>query len=163
MITAAVLLLCLMRPQRAEAFGVSMFGIPIFHIGEHVTRVQKLPKEPSYTMKSDKKDVHVDIGIYHKRFAVLGIPLLNWGRKQYVLYHKGFFGGTQYSVADVASLNQIGEAIGFELPTEPKLPYWNRWGGKLLLLALIVGFFWLVTRADDNIPSGTTASPQSQG
>lgn len=166
-VLAAILLLAAL-PQTANAFGVSILGITLFRAGEHVARVEKLPKTPEYAMPSGKKTVHVDLGIYHKQLAILGVPLLNWGKRSYVLYHSGFFGGTQYWTPDPFPVEAFNEELGFSLPPEPRLPFWHRWGGKLFVLLLAAAFggfvLWVMNKPDTPAAGATppgTPSPDA--
>ena len=135
------LFLCLALPQASEAMGFTFLGIPVANIGEHVARAQKLPKRDDYTLPIDGKNRHVDLGIYHKQLSILGIPFLNWGDEEYVVYRKGWFGGTSYVKVDDPVIESINADLGTNLPLKPRLSFWHRWSGKLLVLipACLIG------------------------
>lgn len=140
------LFLCMAAPRAADAMNFTFFGIPIANLGEHVARVEKLPKTPDYSLPSGKKEVHVDLGIYHSQFSILGIPLLNWGKKTYVFYHTSLFGGTQYVKLTDEAVEGLNKSLGLNIPKEPKLSFWHRWGGKLLVLIPVL-FIVAVSRS----------------
>ena len=134
----AALFLSVSITQSANALELD---IPFVNIGEHIVRVQKLPKTEEYTIDiGKKKPVHADVGIYHKQISVFWIPLINYGEKKYILYHSGWF-STKYIPINESVVAIINQNVGCNLPQEPKLPFWHRWGGKLFVLVLIAAVF----------------------
>ena len=156
-VLAAILLLAAL-PQAADAMGFTFLGIPVANIGEHIARAHKLPKGDDYTLPIDGKQRHVDLGIYHKQFSILGIPFLNWGDEEYVVYRKGWFGGASYVKVESDAIKAINADLGTNLPLKPRLSFWHRWSGKLLVLipACLIGLVVLRDKFRSPRPAAPT-------
>ncbi|MBO7496070.1 MAG: hypothetical protein J6T98_05915 [Salinivirgaceae bacterium] len=121
-------------------------GIPLlFEYGDHVIKVLDLPERDEFMIQpthvKNAKLYYADLGIQHERISIFGIPLFNYGEEQYVLYTDVKIGDYDYTAASL-SYDDI-DAIREEFPEVsefPELPFWDEFGGKILLAAIA----WLI-------------------
>ncbi len=122
---------------------------------ESISLFKKLPQTEDFEISdSEGKTYHADLGVMvDDQFEVFGIPLWNEGDSKYVLYHefgsvstsKGDFTNYLYielSAEDIAVLQEIYP----DIPTEPRLSFWERVGGKLVVILVIgalCGFYFM--------------------
>lgn len=117
-------------------------GIPIaYSNGTTFTKVKDLPVTEEYEIeRTNGSTVHGDLGIMHEEFAIFGIPLWNYGKNQYVLFHEN---DDNYDYVDLD-----GDDIDYlqtnfsDIPTKPELPFWNTIGGKGLAIIILIAFFF---------------------
>lgn len=116
-----------------------------FVFGDHVIKVLDLPNTPEYLEPSDQNfgsPKYLDLGIAHKQFCFV-LPVWNYGEPEYVLYREKWPGehGADYFtyVLDDEQIATFHELYG--IPLTPQIPFWDKWGGKLVLLLLLVLFF----------------------
>ena len=139
--------------------------------GLHIIKVVDLPDSPEYLIEHKEKisspfsdDEYVeyvacsgyaDLGIRHKQWALCKIPTWNYGKKEYVLYTEVDYneslpyGGTRHidyltEVLNPTEIQYFQDLYG--IPSEPKLPWWDSWGGKLitfpfLLISALLGLY----------------------
>lgn len=120
-------------------------GIPIIYSdGEDVEKILNLPlRDEFYIQAADGKFYHGNLGVLHKQFSIFGIPLFNYGTKRYVLYTDQKNGKYDYTYADLTQSDIVYLQREFGgIPSTPELPFWDAWGGKLLVLLLIGGYFF---------------------
>ena len=124
-----VLLLALTNKAEAK--------IPILYSnGEEIEKVMTLPSE--YTIQaSDGQYYHADLGILHKQFSLFYIPLVNYGDETYVLYTDTKVGDYDETYVPISNsdIMQLQQSYP-DIPTTPELPFWDAWGGKLLVFIL---------------------------
>lgn len=85
---------------------------------------------------------HLNFGITFEQFSVFGVPIWNYGECTYALYDKA--NETIYSI-DEETIAYLKETYNLTIEEEPKPGFWNRFGGKILVLIIIVGalvFLW---------------------
>lgn len=132
------LMMCLLG-----AFGVQSSA-------ESVSLFKKLPNTEDFEISnSEGKSYHGDLGVMvDDQLEVFGIPLWNEGEPKYVLYHmlgtthtsKFDFSNFLYvelSPEDIAAFQEIYP----DIPTEPRLSFWERIGGKLVVILVIGALF----------------------
>jgi hypothetical protein len=107
--------------QGASAFVEFSWG------GEKITLIADLP-DTDYFKIDDKA---VDIGIIYKQFKLVFIPVINYD-KRWCLFSEG-----SYWKSDKAAIDKIAAEAGITLPSAMKLPFWDAWGGKLILLGIL--------------------------
>ena len=108
-------------------------GIPILYSnGTEVEKVKELPYRSEFTLNG----YHADLGIMHEQFSIFWIPLWNYGTEKYVLYYKS---GDTYNYSDLSSsdIRYLQSEFG-GISTNPELPFWDVWGGKLLAVVIRV-------------------------
>ena len=125
-------------------------GIPLlFQYGDDIIGVEDLPENEMFTLTDENgKSYHADLGILHEQFSILWIPIVNYGTEKYVLYTKGknFCAGL-----DETEMQLIKAVIDKNnLPEQPELPFWNAWGGKILLIILIGVYFFIKIKLGGN-------------
>lgn len=115
-------------------------GAIIYSNGEEIENVLNLPND--YQIEAEDGNLyHADLGILHEQFSLFWIPLINYGTEEYVLYTDTKVGNYDFTYTpltsnDLAQLQQV-----YNIPTKPELPFWDAWGGKILLGAIIFLFF----------------------
>lgn len=120
--------------------------IPIIYSnGEEIEKILDLPlRDEFYFQAYDGKSYHVNLGVLHKQFSIFGIPLFNYGTKRYVLYTDKKIGKYDYIYDDLtqSDIAYLQREFG-GIPSTPELPFWDAWGGKLLVLLLVGGYFFI--------------------
>ena len=118
-------------------------AIPIiWSYGETIEHVMDLPTTEEFDIVcNDGQTHHFDLGIKHSQFSLLLCPLWNYGDEDYVLYTKDEVNGQDeifkaLSSSEVSYLQQ-----SYNIPAEPELPFWDRWGGKLAFLGILLLLF----------------------
>ena len=110
--------------------------------GETFEKVIDLPNSDEYEFEYSERIYHGDLGIRYKQFCLFWIPLFNYGEKQYVLFNKR---KDDYVYVDLtySDIEYLQEKYGSSLvPTNPEISFWNKWGGKILgVLIIIIGWF----------------------
>ena len=80
--------------------------------------------------------VHVDVGYIWKQNKLLFLPIFN-DNGRYVAYTGS---ETQYIEFKKGELDEWTAKADVTLPKEPSIPFWDAWGGKILLIVLIPPF-----------------------
>ncbi|MBR1774326.1 MAG: hypothetical protein IJ759_02260 [Bacteroidales bacterium] len=112
----------------------------IYSNGQKVSKVLDLPTDENFEIiASDGNVYHANLGILYKQFSLFWIPLFNYGENQYVLYTDTKIGEYDftYSELEPSEIKILQEEYGYNIPTTPQLPSWDRIGGKLLALAIV--------------------------
>ncbi len=116
----------------------------IYSTGEHIAKVANLPMDDQYTIEYNGIRYHVDLGIKHDQLSIFWVPLFNYGSEKYVMFTDekiGEYDGICQELSR-AEIEYLQDTIG-GIPSEPQLPFWDAWGGKLLVLLIIVGLFFI--------------------
>jgi hypothetical protein len=88
--------------------------------------------------------VHVDIGYIWKQNKLLSMPIFN-DNGRFV----GYTGtDTQYIEFKKGEMEEWTKEANLNLPPNPSIPFWDAWGGKLLLIGLTPPFVILSLLAD---------------
>jgi hypothetical protein len=95
--------------------------------GETITKIVDLPNNKDYMLN----DLYVDIGIVYKQFKIIAVPILNYDKRWCL------FSGSTYWECEKAEIDEIASGIGITLSRGMELPFWDAWGGKLLLLGIL--------------------------
>lgn len=117
---------------------------------ESISLFKELPNTEDFEISdSEGKSYHADLGVMvDDQFELFGIPLWNEGEPKYVLYHT--LGTSHTSKVDLTHYLYIeltSEDIKTlqefypDIPTEPQLSFWERIGGKLVVVLAIVVLF----------------------
>lgn len=106
--------------------------------GNDIITVQELPHTYDFTIDG----IHVDLGILHKQFSILGIPIWNYGDEKYVLFHENEKSYTYYDLdfEEICTLHEL-----FDVPITPTIPFWDKLGGKILVIIIIIMFILVAT------------------
>jgi len=121
--------------------------------GDRIIKVADLPQAPEFevdsrpqfappSMKTQK--VHVDIGYIWKQNKLLFLPIFN-DDGHYVAYTGS---ETQYIEFKKGELDDWASRANVSLPASYSIPFWDAWGGKLLLIVLIPPFVFLSLLSD---------------
>ena len=137
-------------------------GAIIYSNGVTVDKVMDLPQRDEFTIGDDYGNwYHADLGIMHDQFSLFWIPLYNYGENQYVLYRKD---NNEYLYAPL-SKNDIRELRKefSGIPLTPQLPFWSKWGGKLLALGNIILVLVSELGKDDEVHVAVQEDGQEDG
>jgi|TARA_B100001971_G_C18172753_1_gene528156 hypothetical protein len=88
---------------------------------------------------------YLDLGYRMQQITIFFIPIWNYNGKWC-----GYIGSDSYYLTTL-DFDFISSAYGLSIPNKPKLPFWDEYGGKLLLgaiLALYIYFSYF--RKDDD-------------
>ncbi|WP_455591068.1 hypothetical protein [Bacteroides sp.] len=129
-------------------------------VGEHqkIEKVATLPDSIYYQSESGK---HFDLGCMYTVYEICGIPAFI--KEEGVLV--GFEGDTYYDLDD-----EYKQAIKQDIQVEDldslnKIPFWDRWGGKLILICVILAilaytYFRNRGNDDEEEETGETANEE---
>lgn len=124
----------------------------------YISKIYDLPKIEAFETEVENNQrsgetvtVHLNLGVMvDDQFSLFGIPLWNEGEPKYVLYHQmgtvhtSKFDFTNYlyidlNEDDVAAIEEM--VPGLDVPSNPQLPFWDRIGGKLVFLLILIAVF----------------------
>jgi DNA-directed RNA polymerase subunit RPC12/RpoP len=94
--------------------------------GEKIALIADLPNNDYYMTEN----MTVDIGIIYEQFKLIVVPVINYNKRWCL------FSGSRYWELDKTTIDAIAAEAGVILPAGMTLPFWDAWGGKLLLLAI---------------------------
>lgn len=121
--------------------------IPIIYSnGETFEKVIDLPNTEDFEFEYSDRIYHGDLGIKYDQFSLFLIPLLNYGEKKYVLFNER---KDDYVYAELTDegIKYLQDSYGVSVvPSTPELSFWNTWGGKMLVLFIII-ICWGVFRS----------------
>lgn len=120
-------------------------GFVVYGNDPVITKVLDLPMNEEFTVIADDgKAYHADLGVMYDEFSLFWVPIWNYGDKKYVLFTDTKVGEYDNTYVDLTSEDVAYLQSQFGgIPTEPELPFWNAFGGKLiLLLLLVIGIFF---------------------
>ncbi len=128
--------------QTAEA------KIPFFYSTGAATQEIHKFEEP-IDLDGDKAEC---IGIVFDQFSIFTVPIWNYGEQVYALYTES--GNTiNYYELTPEDVEAFSAEFGIELdPNNPTLSFWNRIGGKLVLLLVFVALvgYYMIKGDDDD-------------
>ena len=105
-------------------------GAVIYSTGEKIDVVMELPDSAIID------DQHVNLGVMYEQFSLFWIPLWNYGETRFVLINDK---EDYYYDLDAEDIQMIEDEFGVDIPEKPKIGFWNKIGGKLVLIAIVVG------------------------
>ena len=122
--------------------------------GDRIIKVADLPQTPEFEIdarpafaapndKSSSK-VHLDVGYIWRQNKLFFLPIFN-DDGHYIGYTGSEVSYIPLSKDEVADLAAQGNVT---LPSAPSIPFWDAWGGKLALIAIIPPFLFLSFWAD---------------
>lgn len=134
----------------------------------HISKAKELPKTAEFESETeDGQTFHVNLGVMvDDQFSFLGVPLWNEGEPKYVLYNeriaktsKGDFTWYQYVELDNDDVTALREEVG-GIPAKPQLSFWERIGGKLVALVVLVVLIFLFALNKKVTETATTDETQ---
>ena len=112
--------------------GCTPAPVPVGAGSEKVMRVALLPDVPSNQLDSGE---YFDVGYVYHSYYLFFLPVWNFnGQWCGYLETPG-----HYAEVAEADLRTRAVAAGIELAARPRLPWWDRVGGKVACVALIAG------------------------
>ena len=127
------------NPANARKFVFFSWG------GETIIKVADFPDTPSFQTSDGH---YFDAGAMYKQVQIFFLPL--WS---YDFRWAGYIDEESYAELNKSELNRLALLANITLPSEIELPFWDRWGGKLvlaLLSAVIVLLTVLKVRSDED-------------
>jgi hypothetical protein len=106
---------------------------PVFYSwgGEKIIKVADFPDTEEWKTREDK---YLDAGYRYKQITIFFVPIWNYDEQWC-----GYIGHTDYYLnLNKTQLDSYAAAAGVKLPDEPGLSFWELYGGKLLVAALVL-------------------------
>ena len=119
------------------SFNSSAKGIPmpICTDCEYITIVENLPDSADYF--SEEYNGYIDLAYKYEQLWVLWVPIWNSNGT----YCYSIKGKDVYFDISEEELKAIEEEFGYSLSSNP-IPFWDKIGGKLLLILIAGGIAW---------------------
>ena len=124
--------------------------VPVFFSwgGEQIIKVADFPDTEDFKALDGK---YLDPGYRYKHISLFFVPIWNYSGQWC-----GYVGDSDhYLDLDKAELDVLAGAAGaagVKLPATPSLPFWDSYGGKLLLLAVFAFFISGKSRTESPNP-----------
>jgi hypothetical protein len=117
-------------------FGGQAHAAPVFFSwgGEKIIKVLPLPDTPDF---KSKEGAHIDVGYRFKQITIFFIPAWNYDE-----YWCGYIeNGNRYIDFDKKTLDDGAAQASMIIPSGSPIPFWDAYGGKLLLLLIVFVFY----------------------
>ena len=111
---------------------VSAKGVILYSNGEKIEVKEELPD----TAILDNH--HVNLGVMYEQFSIFWIPIWNYGEIKYVLINDNK--DTYYDL-ETEDLEDIKTMFEVDIPEKASIGFWNKIGGKLVWIVVILIFF----------------------
>ena len=111
---------------------------------DRIIKVADLPNTPNFEVNARQRydigakpeKVHLDVGYLWSQNSFLVFPILNTDGR-----FVGYTGSdSQYIEFSKGELEDLTTKANIQMPQAPSIPFWDAWGGILLLLVLIPPF-----------------------
>ena len=143
--------LFLLIPVTSEAKGFILF----WGNSQKVSEVYTLPNEEYFQTEDGK---HLNLGVIYEVFKIFGIPLLITEDPSFVYAVEGE-DDTFYDI-DTDTVKSIAEEYNInDIESLKKATFWDAWGGKILILVLIL-LFVLVSMSSGNTTEEATGEKE---
>jgi len=108
-------------------------GIPILwdYDAEKTVKVAAFPQTDEYKTPDGK---HTDAGCIYKQLRIFWVPVWNYD----VRWCGYIENSDKYVILSKAELDEIAHTAGIVLPTDPTLPVWDSYGGKLIFFIILI-------------------------
>ncbi|NDV60432.1 hypothetical protein [Bacteroides sp. 519] len=101
---------------------------------------------------------HVNFGVSFKQFSIFWVPLWNYGETEYVLVTDDEKNAYEL---DTDELAYIKETYNIDTDKAPEISFWNKMGGKLIVIVLILFLIWgSRSKKEENNEVPPSASPE---
>lgn len=117
--------------------------IPYCSDCEYIVPVADLPDSAQFY--SEEHKAYADIAYIHKQFWILWVPIWNYD-EHYILAIKD---QDAYFDVEEEELQSYASTYNIDLPSNP-ISFWNKFGGKAIILLLIAGGIWAYTGKDSS-------------
>lgn len=109
----------------------SLKATPIFFSfgGEEIIKISDFPDNENFKNIEGK---YYDAGIKYKQVTIFFIPLWNYDEEWCLVLGDGY-----YIESNKRELDALATLAEITLPEEIELPFWDKFGGKILLLSLV--------------------------
>ena len=141
---ALAIYLTLIPNQSAEAFIYD-------YDGENIVKIMELPDTDKF---KTSEGYYFDVGAVYKRFRIMGIPIWNYDVR-WCGYVESRTQYREYITFTYDEMKQYTDAASLPLEDNIQLPFWDAWGGKLLIVVAIAlaigGAGWVRTDTRNSI------------
>jgi len=107
-------------------------GVVFYSNGEKIEVKKELPD----TAILDNQ--HVNLGVMYEQFSIFWIPVWNYGEVKYVLISDNK--NTYYDL-ETEDLEDVKAMFELDIPEKPSIGFWNKIGGKLVWIVVILVVF----------------------
>jgi hypothetical protein len=123
---------------------VSAKGIIVYSNGEKMEEIAKLPDDAVVD-----NGEHVNLCVMYEQFSIFWIPMWNYGETKYVLLNDKK--DTYYDLSE-EGIEMLKTDFNIDVPEKPTIGFWNKIGGKLIWIAVIVViiYSWMRSRKDND-------------
>ncbi|MBU3714628.1 MAG: hypothetical protein FGM46_06730 [Ferruginibacter sp.] len=112
-------------------FTMTAKAAPVFFgYSDNIIKIAEFPKSDDF---KNIQSVHFDAGYMYKQISIFFVPVWNFDEKWC-----GYISDKLYIDLSKSDLNQLAQKAGITLPEEYKLSFWERIGGKLVLLSILI-------------------------
>lgn len=133
-LVALIAILSFVSTEKANA------GIPVtFGSHEKITKIYDLPDTDDY--KSDDGQ-YIDLGYKYTVYEITFLPIFQQGEGKIV----GFKGDMYYDLSKEELANIAKENKIEDIDALAKLSFWDAWGGKLVVLLVVILIIFAITR-----------------
>ena len=105
--------------------------------GRGGAKLVKLAEFPDTDRFRTSDGEYFDIGVIYKQFVLFWIPVWN-----YDIRWTGYANESQYVDFDRSELRRLAHIAEVRFPSDIELPFWDRYGGKILILLGFFAFHW---------------------
>lgn len=140
--------------SNARAKTVSAGFDIIYDIGnEKIIKVSDFPDTEDFRAQDGGL---IDAGYIYKQFRIFWVPVWNYDGRWCGLTRDA----AKYYEIDKPTLDAIAKEAGISLPEEPSLPFWDAYGGKLVVgigLLTLLTFQWANRRTSSQATAEETS------
>lgn len=124
--------------------------------GEKMIKVAEFPDSPEF---QNPEGYYIDAGLKYKQISLFFIPIWN-----YELSPIGYINQSSYLSMTQSDLEELAQSAGVTLPDNPKPSFWERIGGKLVIVVGLVLFgMWKTDDDEEEVEQPTTIDPAKIG
>jgi len=109
-------------------FSLLIVGCDSDRQGDAIALIAELPNTTEYAIDG----TFVDVGIVYNMIDYEGASLYNYNKRWCL------FSGDSYWVMDKERLDEIAQSAGIILPSNMALPFWDEWGGRIILAGILI-------------------------
>lgn len=108
---------------------------PIFFSfgGETSVKIADFPDTPEF---QNTEGHYVDAGMKYKQVSIFFIPIWNYDEQWC-----GYISDKMYLDLSKERLDELASSAQITLPSDFQIPFWDKVGGKLLFITLLVAYF----------------------
>lgn len=109
-------------------------GVIFYSTGEKLEITRDLPEDFTF-----EDGTHMNLGVKYNQFSIFWIPVWNYGETTWAYVNDAR--DTYSDEVTPEELEMFKTEYGIDVPEKPVIGFWNRIGGKLVWLAVILALF----------------------